>query len=32
VPPTGLAVVQEDLESHFLRLVGADPAGSPGDR
>ncbi|GGG59358.1 multidrug ABC transporter ATPase [Kocuria dechangensis] len=32
VPPTGLAVVQEDLESHFLRVVGADPAGSPGDR
>lgn len=26
VPPTGLAVVREDLEAHFLRLVGAHPA------
>ncbi|MFI7579037.1 ATP-binding cassette domain-containing protein [Kocuria kalidii] len=25
VPPTGLAVVREDLETYFLRLVGARP-------
>jgi ABC-2 type transport system ATP-binding protein len=28
-PPTGLTVTHDDLESHFLRLVGA--AGSGGD-
>ncbi|GAA1755836.1 ABC transporter ATP-binding protein [Kocuria aegyptia] len=29
VPPTGLAVIREDLEAHFLRLVGA---GHPEER
>lgn len=28
VPPTGLAVVREDLETYFLRLVGAQPPES----
>jgi ABC-2 type transport system ATP-binding protein len=27
VPPTRLSVEQEDLETHFLRLVGADSGG-----
>jgi ABC-2 type transport system ATP-binding protein len=27
VPPVRLAVVQEDIEAHFLRLVGADERG-----
>jgi ABC-2 type transport system ATP-binding protein len=27
VPPLRLAVVQEDIEAHFLRLVGADERG-----
>ena len=26
-PPTRLVVVDEDLEAHFLRLVGHSPAG-----
>ncbi|MFF0902879.1 UNVERIFIED_CONTAM: ABC transporter ATP-binding protein [Kocuria sp. CPCC 205316] len=33
VPPTGLAVVREDLEAYFLRLVGARPPQErPGAR
>ncbi|MFE7629881.1 ABC transporter ATP-binding protein [Kocuria sp. NPDC057446] len=33
VPPTALAVVREDLEAHFLRLVGAEhPGERSGDR
>ncbi|WP_167590881.1 MULTISPECIES: hypothetical protein [Kocuria] len=32
-PPTGLAVVREDLEAYFLRLVGAQHRQErPGDR
>ena len=29
-PPTGLTVTHDDLESHFLRLVGADTGGDDG--
>jgi ABC-2 type transport system ATP-binding protein len=31
VPPTGMSVVQEDLEAYFLRLVGAPDPGT-GER